>query len=81
LYASNLNNGWGNDVYGQLQILNYRVSTYSRNYFKGINLENEIRVKNKQNKTTFNNTSKKRWIFFKLAEWVDRFIFKPVLCI
>ena len=23
---------------------------------------------------------KKRWIFFKLAEWVDEFIFKLVLC-
>ena len=41
------------DMYNQLQILYYRVSTYSRSYLKGIDLENEIRVKNKQNKTTF----------------------------
>jgi len=29
------------DMYSQLQILQYRVSTYSRSCLKGINLENE----------------------------------------
>ena len=67
-----------NDMYSQL----HRVSTHNRTYLKRINLQNELILKNNQNKKLPSTKLRsKRWIFFKLAERVDGFILKNVLFI
>jgi hypothetical protein len=68
------------DMYSQLQILQDRVSTYSRSYLKK-NKSRKWSLKWKTNKiknALLTKVRKNRRIFMKLAEQVDGFILKCV---